>query len=119
MARRKAGGRGARLCVPGIWSGVIRELRDRESVSFDGYLDDPRQVLTLDGAETARLVELARTDADRRYEQRSTDKKSVTVAKAVLRAPSLGVPERELLQILRDRSLQCVSVHADDTIEAI
>lgn len=88
-------------------------------MSIHRFLDDPRQVLYMDGEESGRLQERARSDAERAYAQRFADRAPVIVEKAVLRATELRVPKDELLQILRDRELRCVMIHPDDTAEPV
>ena len=87
-------------------------------MSIHRFLDDPRQVLYMDGEEAARLQERARADAERAYAQRFADQAPVIVEKAVLRTTELRVPKDELRQILQDRELHCVKIHPDDTVQA-
>jgi hypothetical protein len=108
-------GRSFRFHVAGVWSGVLRELRTRESNSVHTYLSDPRQVLTLATAEYAVLAERARVDADDRYTVRLAAGEAVSVSRAVLRAPALRVPK----EVLADRSVREFMVFPDDSIEPV
>jgi hypothetical protein len=100
--------------VPGVWFGVIGEIRNRDSTSVHRYLGSPIEVLTLEVAAYSALAERARGDAERLYEGRLAARDPVVVSRALLRAPTLRVPKDVLLQ---DRSTKTFRVFPDDTIE--
>ncbi len=110
MARRRRSG-GRCIHVPGAWSGVIREMRDRAADSGWQYLDDPRQLLTLSAAEYGVLAERARSDAEESYAQRLAAREPVTVGYVVLR----GLAPKEFLR--QERYTKRFMVYPDDTIE--
>jgi hypothetical protein len=100
-----------RIYVPGVWSGVIREMRDRASMSIWQYLEDPRLVLTLEWDESAALAERARSEAEESYAERLASPGPVTVGFALLR----GLAPKEFLR--QERDTKWFTVFPDDTIE--
>jgi hypothetical protein len=97
--------------VPGVWSGVIREMRDRASTSVWRYLECPTLVLTLKQDEYAALAVRARSEAAESYAERLGSREPVTVGYAVLR----GLAPKEFLR--EERDTKSFTVFSDDTIE--
>ena len=100
-----------RIHVPGVWSGVIREMRDRSSTAIGRYLASPVLVLTLERDESLALAERARTEADETYAERLASRLPVTVGYAPLR----GLAPKDFLR--EERGTKQFTVFPDDTIE--
>jgi hypothetical protein len=74
------------------------------------YLDDPREVLTLETDEHAVLAERARSEAEDSYAARLASPEPVTVSFALLR----GLAPKEFLR--QERDTKWFTVSPDDTI---
>lgn len=103
--------RSFRIHVPGVWSGVIREMRDRDSTAIWRYQEDPRLVLTLERDEYSALAERARSESEASYAERLASPGPVTVGFALLR----GLAPKELLR--QERDTKWFTVFPDDSIE--
>lgn len=95
--------------VPGVWSGVLAAERTRRA-SVHRYLDDPREMLTLDADEYEQLQARVETDAHEWFQTATAAGKPVTVSRAVVR----GVAPKEFLQ--QERDTKSFTVYPDDTI---
>lgn len=103
-------GVGPSFYQPGVWAATVLELKRRQAVSVEPYLEDPRMVLALPPGKHVELRARAVADAEAVFAERYASREPVTVDLAVLR----GIVPNEML--FRDRSIHWCTVHSDDGV---